>query len=688
MTNKILTAISPALTVTALAADTLTYDDLTRRLHDPRAVALLPADGERSAQFSSRDRASVYDAATGFYQNWGANEDADGALRTEGDELVLAEMSGPGCIWRIWSADPRDGHVKIHLDGQPRPAVDLPFKDYFTGSVAPFNRPELVYEAARGKNNYTPIPFQKSCKITAAPGWGRFYLINYTQFPANTQVPTFSMSLSAAAAAALDEADRALAARGQEPGQRSSGRQRITNDRLLPSGVTKEVLTVEGPVVTPDGQRGATAITALTVRVKDLPADATARATVLRELCLQITWDDDASPSVWAPLGDFFGVAPFAGKFQSLMSGQRADGEFYAYWFMPFARRAKIEIVNDSAVARAVAVSVVCAPLARPEQYGRFHAKWHRDVLPQSDLSRTLDWPLLVTRGRGRYVGAQLHVWNGRIGWWGEGDEKFFIDGEQFPSTFGTGSEDYFGYAWCDWNLFDRALHGQNAAQRDNAGHTSLHRWQLADNVPFHTSFDGSIEKYFANRRPALYAATVYWYLAAGGDDPFKPLLVSERLGYWRDAVAADCDVLDAASMEAKQHTGGRLGVLMTDEYASKLGLSAGRELCLWTEARAGDTLTLKVHSMWYWRQAGKFRLLANCVTGSGMGRVQFRWNGEPVGAPVDLASPAAAEIQVDLGAREIKPGLHLLQIEMLGGNDAADRHAFALDSIRFAPAE
>ena len=88
-----------------------------------------------------------------------------------------------------------------------------------------------------------------------------------------------------------------------------------------------------------------------------------------------------------------------------------------------------------------------------------------------------------------------LHVWNPRGGWWGEGDEKFFVDGEKFPSTFGTGSEDYFGYAWCDPHLFQRPYHAQTMTQM-NKGHQSVLRWHITDNVPFETSFEGCIEKY------------------------------------------------------------------------------------------------------------------------------------------------------------------------------------------------
>src|SRR5579859_1208613 len=86
------------------AEHALTYVDLVRRLTDLQQLAVLPQPGENCAQCSSYDRRSRYDATTGKYVNWDANGDGDGIIRKEGDQLVLAEMNGPGCIWRIWSA--------------------------------------------------------------------------------------------------------------------------------------------------------------------------------------------------------------------------------------------------------------------------------------------------------------------------------------------------------------------------------------------------------------------------------------------------------------------------------------------------------------------------------------------------------------------------------------------------------
>ena len=176
------------------------YADLVQRLIDLEHPATLPAAGEKCAQWASWDRSSQYDAQTDKYVNWAANNDGPQFIREEGDQAVMAEMEGPGCIWRIWSARAEQGHVKIYLDGAPEPALDLPFVAYFRGDTAPFNYPQLSYDLAtmgcRGQNLYFPIPYQRSCKIVAEKGWGRYYQFTYTTYPQGTQLPTFSSALA------------------------------------------------------------------------------------------------------------------------------------------------------------------------------------------------------------------------------------------------------------------------------------------------------------------------------------------------------------------------------------------------------------------------------------------------------------------------------------------------------------
>ena len=200
---------------------------------------------------------------------------------------------------------------------------------------------------------------------------------------------------------------------------------------------------------------------------------------------------------------------------------------------MPFASGYEITLVNDGAQSRKAHLEIVTVPLkGNISQYGRFHAKWHRDAfLPEDPERRKIDWTMLKTQGRGRFCGVMLHVWNPRGGWWGEGDEKFFVDGEKFPSTFGTGSEDYFGYAWCDPALFENCYHNQTISM-SNRGHVSVNRWHITDNVPFQKSFEAAIEKYYPNDKPRCTPRRRTG-ISRRTERSYKPLGVEQRKGYW-----------------------------------------------------------------------------------------------------------------------------------------------------------
>lgn len=505
-----------SLVTAATAGQKLTYVDLVNKLIDLEALSVLPVAGERCAQWSSYDRASIYNHQTGKYENWEANGDGGGIIREEDGKLVFAEIEGPGCIWRIWSAAPGDGHVRIYLDGAEEPSVDLPFKGYFNLENEPFVYPSLVHVTAAGHNCYVPIPFQKSCKITADDGWGSYYHFTYSLFPKGTIVPTFKRKLSVEEKSALARVDKFLTdSLGTDPAGKRKGEKTINRKVNLASGKTDTVAKI-------DGER---AITSIWVKGNHLSAEA------LRSVALIIKWDGNKTPDVWAPLGDFFGTAPGINKYKSLPLGMTEDG-FYSFWYMPFAKGAVVEVANDGTEQVNFEISITHAPLTLPvEKYGRFHAKWHRDAFLPPEPERWIDWTMLKATGRGRYCGVALEVWNPKSGWWGEGDEKFFVDGEKFPSTIGTGSEDYFGYAWCNQGYFQNAFHNQPVNQIDHL-HASNNRWHISDNVPFQKSFEGCIEKYYPNSNPTLYACTVYWYLAPGQRDGYEPVPVKERFFY------------------------------------------------------------------------------------------------------------------------------------------------------------
>jgi len=652
----------------AAAEESLTYADLVNRLVDLEHLAVLPAPGESCAQWSSWDRASKYDEKTEKYVAWDANGDNDGMIRQEGDRWVMAEMKGPGCIWRTWSAAAKEGHVKIYLDGQDQPAVDLPFQAYFDGKHAPFAYPTLSYDLSRlgasGQNLYVPMPYQKSCKIVAEKNWGAYYHFVYQTFPAGTSVPTFSPALAAENAEALKKVDGFFGERmGTDPaGKREGEKVEKTTVRVAP-GQTAQVAALEGP----------RAITAIRANMK--LAGREDEMAALRKLVLRITWDGDAKPAVWCPLGDFFGTAPGVNLYKSLPTGMTKEG-CYALWYMPFGKSAVVELVSDDAAEREVHLDVVHAPLSRPlEGLGRFHAKWHRDTFPLS-RDRWPDWVMLRTAGRGRFCGVMLHVWNPRGGWWGEGDEKFFVDGEKFPSTIGTGSEDYFGYAWCHPGLFQRPYHAQTMTQ-NNKGHQSVLRWHITDNVPFSTGFEACIEKYYrTEERGTLYACLPIWYLAPGTADPYEPLAADQRHGYYVK--------MPAGSAGGFKILGEPPGEVETQGLESHgPGKWQNNDQLWWTGAKPGDKLVLAVPL----KKAGRYRVSAVMTKAIDYGIVQLYLDGKKAGEPIDLFNNGVipTDPPVALGVHELSAGEHKLTVEILGANEKAVKaYMFGLDRLIF----
>lgn len=662
----VLVLVFLVLLVTAASAAKYSYVDLVKKLTDMEGLAVLPDAGEKCAQWSSYDRASVYDTKAGKYLNWDANGDGTGFIRMEGDQQVLAEMQGPGCIWRIWSADPRQGHVRIYLDGATEPAVDLQFKEYFDLNNAPFVYPSLVHNTSKGQNCYVPIPYQKSCKITADKDWGRYFHFTYTTYPKGTVLPTFKRALSDSDKAALKAAD-----------------EQLTNGLGIDPKTRMTVNKLQLPVAIRSGSKmeltrlnGAYAITS--IKLNGSPSSYSAEK--LRNTILRIYWDGEKEPSVWVPLGDFFGTAPGANKYKSLPAGVTDQG-FYSFWYMPFAKSAVVELANVGETAFVGQVEISYSPLDVPlKKLGRFHAKWHRDAFLPGELERQIDWTMLKTQGRGRFCGVMLEVWNPRGGWWGEGDEKFFVDGEKFPSTIGTGSEDYFGYAWCNPTLFQNAYHNQTISE-NNAGHISVNRWHITDNVPFQKSFEGDIEKYYKNFRPTQYACTAYWYLEPGQADDYKP---SDTLAlndmYINRDIFKVAGALEGESLKVLERTSGNVARQeLTGNWSNETQL-------FWLDGKPGDKLTLALPV----KEAGKYDVKLELTKANDYGIVQLYLDGQKLGEPVDLYDPQIVQTGLkSYGTFDLTADKHKLEIEIVGANEKAiKRYMFGLDYVLLVPGQ
>ncbi len=231
----------------------------------------------------------------------------------------------------------------------------------------------------------------------------------------------------------------------------------------------------------------------------------------LGNLVLRMYWDGEDAPSVEAPVGAFFGLG--LGDYVSWSSTLLAvapDKALNAFFPMPFRGRAKITLENtgDEPV-RALYwnIDVRNEPVAADTLY--FHAQY-RSATPE----RGDDYVFMEAQGRGHFVGVTMSLIENSDGWWGEGDERFYVDGERTPSVHGTGSEDYFLGAWdFGGKAFSYPTFGAPVVGRERKGEKwSLYRFHLDAPVTFTRSFRAGIEHGHANDRSDDCVSVAYWY--------------------------------------------------------------------------------------------------------------------------------------------------------------------------------
>jgi len=243
-----------------------------------------------------------------------------------------------------------------------------------------------------------------------------------------------------------------------------------------------------------------------------------------RKVVLRIYWDGEETPSVEAPVGDFFGVGHGLNRnFTSLPITCSSEGRARnCYWYMPFRRSCRITATNEG--RRAVDAFYYYIDYRDLEGLGPeaayFHAQYRQDFPP----APAEDYLLLAAEGAGHYAGCTLSVLQRALGWWGEGDDRITIDGEARPSLHGTGSEDYFSDAW-GMRESQSAFYGCPLQEQDfQAGaKATVYRFHLADPVPFEKSIRVTIEHGHANDRSDFLSSVAYWYQAEP-HRPFPPL--------------------------------------------------------------------------------------------------------------------------------------------------------------------
>jgi Protein of unknown function (DUF2961) len=220
---------------------------------------------------------------------------------------------------------------------------------------------------------------------------------------------------------------------------------------------------------------------------------------------LRMYWDDEKDPSVEVPVGDFFAMGwGVYSRLSSLAVCVNPGSAFNSYWPMPFRKKAKITLENLDDRAMVIYYQIDYTQTQVPKDAAYFHAQFRRvNPLPYKDVYTILD----NVKGKGQYVGTYLAYGVHNNGWWGEGEIKFYMDGDKaFPTINGTGTEDYFGGSYNfenqekkQYEEFTSPYSGLiQVIKPDGLYKTQqrfgLYRWHIADPVRFDTDLRVTIQ--------------------------------------------------------------------------------------------------------------------------------------------------------------------------------------------------
>jgi hypothetical protein len=640
--------------ITLLAAVTL--QSLLTEMTDYDAVARWPDPSYTCHQASSYDRATK---TPDDQKGWFANADQNQYIRIETNqnciEKVMMDAVGPGAIVRFWitTHNAKKGNIRIYLDGAKSPAITVPSFDFANNSALPAGNPLLTLhpgatpEARGGNTLYLPIPYAKHCKVTweeheaKAP---RYYQINYRTYPPGTKVETFKPGN-------YDRANKTLA----QPPTFTGGKE-VTLDQSIAPG-KEAALDLGGPAA---------------VRLLELRADASC----LRTLILRAEFD--GKQTIWCPVGDFFGSGVGLNALDSWYLTVNKDGALTCRWVMPYQKSGKFTLLNLGKKPVTAKLTARTGDWKWDDRSMHFRASWRQQYpIPTRPM---IDWNYLAATGQGIYVGDSLVVFNPVKNWWGEGDEKIYVDGETFPSHIGTGTEDYYNYSWCHTGLFQTPFANQIRCDGPrNAGYTVVNRTRSLDAIPFTKSFRFDMEVWHWGECNVGYAATTYWYARPGAtcNRASQPDEAARELpsvpDTFRIAGAVECETMQIVAQTPDIPVG-----------PQSLSGDWSGDSQLWIRGKQrGDFVELRIPA------TQKHKLTLYATKSWDYGILRFSVNGQPAGKDFDAwAEKPIPSGAIPLGVFEPKNGAFILRVEVVGANPKSknSKSFFGLDAVTLTP--
>lgn len=683
-------SISPFLAVLVLLTlmvscqnkpSTVTIGTLLEEMTTPTLLSEYPYPAFTCKQFSSYDRRSVAPEQPG----WFANHDASWFIREETNngrrEFVMLEANGPGAIVRFWMTFGNEaaytGTLRMYFDGLEVPEIEGPVMDIISGgklapdplssSVSP-----LTDYARRGHNLYLPIPYAKSLKITyecealdlEKHSPSVYYNINYRTFEPGTELVSFTMNDLETYADLIKTTANKLSLRDHSGNEikKISKLSSESGQELSPGKTIR--YEKKGP--------GAIYEITLQITAENLPQ-------ALRSTVIQATFDGDRT--VWCPVGDFFGTGYKISPYSTWQTSTDSLGQMVSKWIMPYHKSAVIELINLGDQPVMIQDEFTFGQYRWTNQSMHFGAIWHEfhGIDAKGHQGNHLidnhdDINFVTLEGEGLYAGDAITLFNTADAWWGEGDEKVYVDGEAFPSHFGTGTEDYIGYAWCRPEIFDHFL----IAQPDGSGnfHPGMSvniRHRMLDAIPFTSQIKFDMELWHWATTRMNYAVVSYWYMKPGGKclvEP-NPASAKEPVALKRENMFPP--VPDLAGVLQGEHL--RVVSLSAGSWeiqnSSSWGWSNNQQLW-WMDGGTNGQLKAEFEIA----KAGVYTITGNFTKAIDYGNFKLMINDQPAqihfkgyhsGKPVSVTTEL-----VNLGQFQLQEGINTLQVTITGKQPAA----------------
>ncbi len=510
-------ALATLIFISGVINAQITTGALIKDMTNLKKLAEYPSPFYNTIQYSSYDRRSTLPNAPGWFENSDGfgGEPIPGfekVLKQPGNnkigEYLICDMKGPGAIVRLWTAA-INGNIRLYLDGSKKPVYDGNAYDFFVNTykaISNENRLNLKGSFTQNMAGYYPIPFAKGCKII----WEgdikalHFYHVNIRMYEKGTKVETFKPEDLIQFSEAIESTDEIL--KNPDVLNNPANSETVSFAGTIQNDEEKEVLKL----------KGNKSISVLKIKIHNQDIKAALRQTILR-----VSFDGAADPQIQSPVGDFFGTAAGLNPYKSLPFTVTKEGELTCRYFMPFKDSVSIVVENLGDKEITLTGETTTENYNWNENMSMyFRAKWRIGNDLKSSYDQPSDITYLQTSGKGVFVGAAAHLMNPSNvpstygNWWGEGDEKIFVDDNPFPVFFGTGSEDYFNYAWSSPDIFYEPYCGQPRNDGPGTkGFVTNYRWHIIDNIPFEEQFAFYMELLSHEPVPGFsYARIAYLY--------------------------------------------------------------------------------------------------------------------------------------------------------------------------------